>query len=61
MLLAIRSGMFMPKAHNMTEFVNNNAKFITIAANGNGLWSIATFANEGTTSMRFKPTVHGRG
>lgn len=50
--VSVRSGMFMPKSHYMTQFVNDNPKFVAILSDANSLSSISSFSNKGTTSNK---------
>jgi hypothetical protein len=51
-ILTIRSRVLVPKAHNMSQLVNHNAKLIAIFANGNRLWTLTSLADKGATSCR---------
>lgn len=46
--------VFMPEADHMTEFVNNNSKFIAVLANGDSLGSITSPTHIRTTSTKKK-------
>lgn len=49
-VFTIWPGMFMPKAHHVTQLVHHDAKLVAILADRNGLRTIASLTNEGATS-----------
>lgn len=56
-LIPIGTGVFMPEAHHMAKFVDDDTEFITIFANGYGLRPRAALANERATSARVKAKI----
>ena len=52
MSVTIRPCMLVPKADDVTELVYDYSKFVAIFSDTNGLWSISSLADEGTTSVK---------
>jgi hypothetical protein len=48
-IVSIWSGMLVPKTDSVAQFVNNDAKFVTVLANRDCLGAISTFSNKGAT------------
>lgn len=48
MVISIRPCVLMPEAYHVTQFMNNNSKFITVLANGDCLRSIPSSTHIGT-------------
>ena len=45
-IIAVRPSVLMPEPHHMAQFVNHNAKFVTVFADGDVLWPVASFAHK---------------
>lgn len=43
-VIAIRSGVFVPKPNDVTQFVDNNSKLVAVLANADRLGATATFS-----------------
>lgn len=49
MIVTVRPRVLMPEANDVTQFVHNNAKLVTVLAYGDSLGPVATTTHIGTT------------
>lgn len=61
MIIPVGSCVFMPEADNVAQFVNYNAKLVTVLPYGDGLGSVATTTDIGTTPKKiYRTFITGR-
>lgn len=53
-LVAVRPRVLVPEANHMTQFVHDNAKLVTVLANGDGLGTSAPAAHIRTAPKRWR-------
>ena len=50
MVVSIRSSVFVPESHDMSQFVDHDSEFVAVLADAESLWSVPPLTNKGTAS-----------
>ena len=49
-IVSVRSGVFVPKADHVTEFMDDNPELVAVLPDGDGLGTVPALPDEGTAT-----------